>query len=387
MAGKAVELTEVLMMPITVNRRIIIGLLCAAGLALTLSCRSSQPKEKAAEAASVASPVKVFKVARTRISEKLSYTGTLEAWRKINITPETGGKIARIYVDEGQRVAQGDLLAELETASIRLQLQQAEAGVAVAEASFADAKKNKERMDKLIKENAVSEMQREKVQLAYDAAAAQLDQARAGLNLARHALDVSLMTAPFAGVVASKNAEVGDVINPMMGGFGGGAGGVLTLMDYSRVKIVVAVSSEDIGRIQKGQEAVLRVGSFPGRDFRGTVRVVNLTADPLSKKFGVEVVFDNPDSVLRPGTFGDLVFEVQSRENALVVPQQAVLENSYVFVAESGKAVRKNVALGIQNTTMVEVLDGLAEGALVVVEGNFGLEDGAAVQILEEVKK
>ena len=230
-------------------------------------------------------------------------------------------------------------------------------------------------------------MQLEKIQLAYDAAAAQLEQARAGLNLARHALDVSIMKAPFAGVIASKNAEVGDVINPMMGGFGGGAGGVLTLMDYSRVKIDVAVSSEDIALIRKGQDALLRVGAFPGRDFRGTVHVVNLTADPQNKKFGVEAVFENPDAALRPGTFGDVVFEVQSHENALVVPQKAVLENSYVFVVENGKAVKKTVTLGLQNTTMVEILDGLAEGAPVVVEGNYGLEEGAAVQILEEVKQ
>jgi RND family efflux transporter MFP subunit len=242
-------------------------------------------------------------------------------------------------------------------------------------------------MDRLIKENAVSAMQVEKIQLAYDAAAAQLEQARAGLNLARHALDVSIMKAPFAGVVASKNAEVGDVINPMMGGFGGGAGGVLTLMDYSKIKIAVAISSEDIGRIRKGQEAVLRVGAIPSRDFRGAVRVVNLTADPLNKKFGVEVVIDNPDAALRPGTFGDLVFEVQSHENALVVPQKAILENAYVFIVEGGKAVKKNVSMGLQNTTMIEVLEGLAEGAPVVVEGNFGLEEGAAVQVLEEVKK
>ena len=256
----------------------------------------------------------------------------------------------------------------------------------MAEASRADALRNKERMDRLIKENAVSEMQREKIQLAYDAAAAQLEQAQAGLNLARHALNVSIMKAPFAGVVATKNAEVGDVINPMMGGYSG-ASGVLTLMDYSKIKIAVAISSEDIGRIQKGQGAVLRVSSFPGREFRGTVRIVNLTADPLNKKFGVEVVIDNHDEVLRPGTFGDLVFEVQSHENALVVPQKAILENTYVFIAEGGKAVKKAVTLGLQNTTMVEVLEGLAEGALVVVEGNFGLEEGAAVQVLEEVKK
>jgi RND family efflux transporter MFP subunit len=371
----------------SIRRPFIAMAFAAAAVFAVSACKKPAAKADAAAETFGAAPVKVFKALRERIAEKITYTGTLEAWTKINITPEVGGKIAFIHVQEGDRVAKGQLLAELETQSIRLQLKQAEAGVAVAEASHTDALRNKERMDRLIKESAVSEMQREKIQLAYDAAAAQLEQARAGLNLAQHALDVSMMRAPFAGVVASKNAEVGDVINPMMGGFGGGAGGVLTLMDYSRVKIDVAVSSEDIGLIRKGQAAVLRVGAFPGRDFRGTVRVVNLTADPQNKKFSIEAVFENADAALRPGTFGDVVFEVQAHENALVVPQKAVLENSYVFVVENGKAVKKSVTLGLQNTTMVEVLGGLAEGAAVVVEGNYGLEAGAAVQVLEEVKQ
>jgi len=363
--------------------RIVIAL-AALALVAAVSCKKPAAKTAAADETFGAAPVKVFKARRQKITEKITYTGTLEAWNKINITPETGGKIARIYVQEGDRVAKGQLLAELETESIRLQLRQAQAGVAVAEAAYADALRNKERMDRLLKEQAVSEQQREKVQLAYDAAAAQLEQARAGLNLAQHALDISIMTAPFAGVIASKNSEVGNVINPMMGGFGGGAGGVVTLMDFSRVKTVVAVSSEDIGRIRKGQPAVLRVA---GRDFPGVVRVVNLTADPSSKKFGVEAAFDNPDGLLRPGTFGDVVFELESHENAMVVPQKAVLENSYVFVVEGGKAIKKPVTLGLQNTTMIEVLSGLSEGLPVVVEGNYGLEEGAAVQILEEVQQ
>jgi RND family efflux transporter MFP subunit len=367
--------------------KLIAASLILAALTAAAACKKPAAKTAADEAFGAA-PVKVFKVRRDRITEKITYTSTLEALTKINVTPEVGGKIARINVQEGDRVAPGQVLAELETETIRLQLRQAQAAVAVAEAAYADALRNKERMDRLIKENAVSEQQREKVQLAFDSSAAQLEQARAGLNLAQHALDVSILKAPFAGVVASKNAEVGDVINPMMGGaYGGGASGVLTLVDYSRIKVDVAVSSEDIARIGKGQEVILRVGAFPGRDFRGVVRVVNPTADPLNKKFGVEASFDNAEGLLRPGTFGDIVFEVQSHENAMVVPQKAVLENGYVFVVEGGKAVKKTVVLGIQNTTMIEVLDGLAEGAAVVVEGNYGLEDGAAVQVLEEVKQ
>lgn len=370
-----------------ITRKIAAAALAAAALFAAAACKKPAATADPSAQTFGAAPVKVFRAAREKITEKITYTGTLEALNKINITPEVGGKIARIYAEAGDRVVKGQLLAELENESIRLQLKQAQAGVAVAEASYADALRNKERMDRLVKESAVSEQQREKVQLAFDAAAAQLEQARAALNLAQHALDVSQMKAPFSGVVASKNAEVGDVINPMMGGFGGGAGGVLTLMDYSAIKLAVAVSGEDIGRIRKGQEAVLRVRSLPGRDFRGTVRVVNLTADPMSKKFGVEVHVPNPDGALRPGTFGNLVFEVESHENALVVPQAAILENSYVFVAEGGQAVRRDVKLGIENTVMIEVLAGLADGELVVVEGNYGLEDGAPVQVIEEVKK
>ena len=364
------------------SNKLIVATLTLAALAAAVACKKPAAKAAADETFGAA-PVKVFKVRRDRITEKITYTSTLEAWTKINVTPEVGGKIARINVQEGDRVAPGQVLAELETETIRLQLRQAQAAVAVAEAAYADALRNKERMDRLIKENAVSEQQREKVQLGFDSASAQLEQARAGLNLAQHALEVSILKAPFAGVIASKNAEVGDVINPMMGG----AGGVLTLMDYSRIKVDVAVSSEDIARIRKGQEVILRVGAFPGRDFRGVVRVVNLTADPLNKKFGVEASFDNAEGLLRPGTFGDIIFELQSHENALVVPQKAVLENGYVFIVEGGKAVKKTVALGLQNTTMIEVLDGLAEGAAVVVEGNYGLEEGAVVQVLEEVRQ
>jgi RND family efflux transporter MFP subunit len=350
------------------------------------ACKPASKKEAGPAAAVAGAPVRAAKVTRQRVTEKISYTTTLEAWRKITITPEVGGKIARINVQEGDRVAAGQLLAEMDTESIRLQLRQAEAGQAVAQAAEADARRNKERLDRLFAENAVSAQQREQVQLAYESAAAQLEQARASVNLARYTLDQSLMKAPFAGIIASKNAEVGDVINPMMGSSYGAAAGVLTLVDYGRIKLVVEVAQGDIGRIRKGQPAHLTVGYAPGRDFLGEVTVVNLAADAATRRFGLEVRVDNPDLTLRPGTFGNLILEVESHENALAVPQKAVLDNSYVYVVEGGKAVRKAVTLGLENTTSVEVLSGLAEGDLVIIEGNYGLEDGAAVEVKAEVR-
>lgn len=355
---------------------------------LIVSCKPPQAQnEEADDAAGGAAPVKVFKVTRQRISEKVYATGTVEAWRKITITPDVGGKIAAIHVREGEAVRKGRILAELDTEATRLQLKQAEAGYLVAEAALKDAMKNKERMERLKDEKAVSDQQVEQVTLAAEAAAAQFAQAQAALNLARHSLDVSIMKAPFDGIIASRNAEVGDVINPMMGGFSaaGGSGGVLTLVDFSRVKITVEISQDEVMRLQRGQRASLRVPSFPGRDFPAVVSVVNLAANSMTKKFGVEVTADNPDRDLRPGTFGEVVFEVAMHEQAFVVPQNAILDNSFVFLAREGKAVKTAVKLGLQNRIWVEVVDGLSEGAVVVVEGNYGLEDGMPIDITGEV--
>ena len=363
--------------------RIALGFVGAGAVILCLSgCGGGKPEAASAAASSQAIPVKVAPAARTTVRETLAYTGTVEAGQKINITPETGGKVARILVEEGQRVVQDQLLAELDTSAIELQLKQAEAALAVAQANLANTGKNKERMDRLRAEKAVSDTQHEQVKLADDAARAQVDQAQAAVNLARHGLDVSRMRAPFAGLVASKNTQVGDVVNPMMGGFGG-SGSVLTLVDDSRIKVVVEVSPSDIARLAKGRPALIRVENGTTVEAAGTVSVVNSTADAMSKKFRVEVAAANPGLSLRPGTFGTVLFETGVRENVLAVPLAAVVDGKYVFLAVGGKAVRREVTLGLRSGDSVEVTNGLAEGDRVIVAGNFGLADGTAVRIAE----
>ena len=209
-------------------------ILALAGLFL-FSCQPPGPQEEAAgEESFGAAPVKVYRVKAQRVSDKLYYTGLIEAWKEINITPDVGGKMAAIHVEEGDRVREGQLLAELDTRAIRLQLDQAKAGVAVTEANYKDAKRNRDRMERLSREKAVSEQQYEKIKLAFEAAEAQLQQATAALNLADHQLEVALMKAPFNGVIAAKYIEVGDIINPMMGG-----PGVMTLVDFYRIKITI----------------------------------------------------------------------------------------------------------------------------------------------------
>ncbi len=352
---------------------------------LMFNCKPPEEQETAVAQSFGTATVKVFKVKKQKISEKLFYTGLIEARKKIVINPDIGGKINKIYVEAGDRVKEGQVLAELDTRAIRLQLEQAQAQMAVAEASQRDARNNLERWERLRKESAVSDQQYEQVKLAFEAADSQLAQARAAVNLAKYSLDVSIMEAPFAGIIASKNAEVGDVINPMMGGFGA-ASGVMTLMDFSVIKIKIEVSQRDMTRIQKLQDAQLTIAAYPDEVFQGKVMVVNQAADALSKKFKIEVYIDNPKLQLKPNTFGDVALDVSSQTEALVIPQAAVLQNSYVYVAEGDKAVRREIRIGLQNADLLEVLEGLNEGDLVVIEGNFGLEEGAKLDVEEVIQ-
>lgn len=355
-------------------------------LSFFFACQNQKQSEEIKEESAGLTSVKVFKVKKQSISEKLFYTGVIEAWKKITITPDIGGKIAHIYVEEGDHVKEGQLLAELDTRAIRLQMEQAEAAAAVTNANYKDAQRNMERMERLKKENAVSDQQYEKIKLASEAAEAQQEQAQAALNLAKHSLDVSIMKAPFSGVVASKNAEVGDVINPMMAGYSP-ASGVLTLMDFSKIKIYIDVSYQDVVLIKKNQAASLKVTAFPNKVFKGRISIVNLTADPTTKKFRVEVRVSNPGLILRPNTFGEVTLEVSTHENTLAIPQKAVLENNYVFlVGENNTAQKKEVTLGLQNTDLVEIVKGLQEGDLVVVDGNYGLIEGARLEVKEVIK-
>jgi len=362
-----------------------VGIFIMCLLLSLLSCQKAGQNEEVLEDLPVATPVRVVAVKYEDISEYLHYTGLIQAWKEITIIPDIGGKIDKIHVEEGDIVKHGQLLAELDTRAFRLHLDQAEAGLVVAEANFEDAKRNMDRMERLNAESAVSEQQYEKIKLLCEGAEAQLQQVRAVLNLAKHNVEVSRMRAPFNGVVASLNAEVGDVINPMMGGFFP-TEGILTLMDYSRILLEVEVSQRDASRVKNGQLAQVEVAAFPGRAFQGRVSFVNQTADPQSRKFAVKVVLENQELLLKPNTFGDVTFIVGVHENVLVIPLKAILGNSYVFVVQGETAKKVTVNLGFQNQDLVEVVSGLKEGDLVIAEGNFGLEEGTQIDVLEVVK-
>ena len=323
-------------------------------------------------------PVKIMRLAPDRIQETLSYTGSVEAWKELNVVPDIGGKISRIYVEIGDAVKKDNVLAELDKETFELQLHQAEAGLAVAQSSLDDAEKNYQRALDLQSKGSISQQQFEKIQLAHNAAKAQYRQAEAALELTRWQLDVSVMKAPFDGVITGKWLNEGDIINPQMPG----ARGVVSIMDLSRLKIGVHASEQEVTKIKKGLPAQVMVDVYPDRTFQGSVYAVNAAANPTTRTFEIQIAVPNSGNVLKAGMFARVDVVTQEKSNALVVPTDALLgreQDRYLYVIEGETAVKRPVTLGIVQNNRAEVTAGIQFGEHVVIVGQQMLHDGSRV--------
>jgi RND family efflux transporter MFP subunit len=359
------------------KRLVLAAMAAACALALVAGC-TSKGDTRATE--NVVVPVKVSPVTKGAIREVLTYTGSVEPYREVRVIPSVGGKIAKIYVDIGDRVAAGQTLAELDTETFALQLRQAQAGLAVAQANFDDAERNWNRMQELKQKGSVSDQQYEKVQLAYQAAQAQLQQAQAALALAEWQLRHAVMKAPFAGVVTGKYLNEGDMINPQMPG----AQGVVSLVDLSRVKIRINAAEREVTKLREGLPVEVRVDVYPDQVFPGQVSAVNAAASPATRTFEVQVVVPNPRGELKAGMFARVAVVVAAREETIVVASDALLgteADRYVYVVQDGIAVRKSVRVGIMQNGLAEIVRGLEEGEQLVVVGQQMLQQGSRVTV------
>jgi membrane fusion protein, multidrug efflux system len=317
------------------------------------------------------------------LTKYFNYKGTVSAWKTANITPDASGRVGRIHRKQGDKVSQGDLLAELDMTTLELQQKQARAAVAVAQTAYANARLNAERMKKMLENKAISSMQYENTQLALDAADTQLKSAKATLDLVDYTARSAYMKAPFSGIIAAKNMEEGDMINPMMGM----GQSILTLMDLSKVKITVDVPSDEIEKISIGMKCLVKISSRPGESFVGDVYSKNLAADPLSKTFKVEIKIDNPEMKIKAGVYADISIEYVHKENVYLLPLSALLAGDReVMVDENGVARKRAVAVGLRDDTRFEALSGVTPRDLVLVEGNYDLKEGTAIVMAGDKK-
>lgn len=361
------------------SRKLRIGLIAAAivlglGLIAWLGRPGSNEKDAAGQAAS-ALTVNVEMLKKETWPQTVRASGAFTAWQEIIVSPETGGlRIAEVVADVGAKVKKGQLMARLADDSLLADRRKQEAAVAQAQANLQQAVSNLRRSKVVGDSGALSEQQLEEYRINETTARAALASAQADLESIKLKLRQTRIVTPDDGVVASKTATLGDVVN---------AGDELyRIVRQNRIEWRPELDARQLAAIKTGQSA--RIALPSGERVEGTVRLVGPT---LSTDTGRAIVYVSlpVDGAARAGMFGSGVIELDTKE-AMTLPQAAVFlrdGRSYVYVVGSDQtAVSHVVTTGRSRNGRMEVLSGIDARQRVVASGGAFLSEGARVTVI-----
>jgi RND family efflux transporter MFP subunit len=347
----------------------------------------------------------------------LNASGYVTPRRRATIAAKITGRVTGVFFDEGTRVSEGQLLATLDDSDVRRALDSAKADRDASQAAIEDYEvqlKNAEielrRTQQLVKEAV-------QTQQALDAAVTAADSLRAKINLAKQqvlasearireqqqAVDNCTIRAPFAGIVVSKDAQVGEMVSPISAGGGFTRTGIATIVDLHSNEFEVDVSESYIAKVANDQPVNAVLDAYPDWTIPAKVRTVIPTADRQKATVKVRISITEPDHVKLfdpakdPRILPDMGVKVTFLENekksgkkeeespaVALVPQKAVHQDNtskFVFVLKGETVERRAVKTGAVRGSDIEILAGIPPDVIVVVNGPATLSDGQSVQI------
>lgn len=333
----------------------------AALLAVTVlsACTGgADKKEETQGTAEAAKPVvKLASVTSRDVEQIEEYTATVEAEAKNNIAPTSPGRIDRIFVEVGDRVAKGQKLVQMDAASLKQMKLQLEN----EETEF-------KRMDELYKVGGASKSE-------WDAAKTALDVRRTSYH---NLLENTQLLSPINGVVTARNFDNGDL-------YSSATTPVLVVEQITPVKLLINVSEPYFPKVTEGMVVKVKFDVYGDEEFEGKVSLKYPTIDADTHTFPVEIKLPNANQRIRPGMFGRVTvgFGVM---NHVVVPDRAVVKRAgsgdrYVYVYKDGKVSYNKVELGRRMDTEYELISGVENNAQVVIAGQTRLADGVEVEV------
>lgn len=305
--------------------------------------------------------VKTITVEKRNIASDYSYVGTVEETVGTMLSFEVSGNVQRIYVDAGKSVRKGELLAELNQASLKNMHE-------AALASLNQAKDAYTRYEQLHNQGSMPEIKWVEVE-------SKLRQAESAESIARKNLDDSRLYAPFDGVIGSRSVDPG--MNVMPGE------PVLKLVDIRKVNIKISVPENEISRIRMGQPLSFIVPALGDGKFETKVTEKGVMANPLSHTYEIKAAYVNKDSRLMPGMVCNVDVWQESAASHLFVPTEIIqLDESgrrFVWVVKDGAAQKCLVSIGRLASAGIEITDGLSEGDKIITAGAQKVSEGMKV--------
>jgi RND family efflux transporter MFP subunit len=338
-------------------------------------------------------------------STVLNASGYVTARRRATVSSKVTGKVLEVFVEEGQAVRQGQVLARLDDSQTRAALNMAEAQVAAArksavqdQARLRESELKLERLQRLVKENVVGKAELDtaeadvdslKARIAY--AEEQIAVAESQVRMRRTELDDMVVRAPFSGVAISKDAQPGEMVSPVSAGGGFTRTGIGTIVDMSSLEIEVDVNESYINRVKPAQKVEAILDAYP--DWRIPAHVITTvpTADRQKATVRVRIGFEQLDPRILPDMGVKVSFlredegpKAQATVAAVAVPKGAIKTvdgSTIVFVVKEDRVERRAIRAGLENGNEVEVVSGLTAGEQVVVDAPPQLKDGDRVKV------
>jgi RND family efflux transporter MFP subunit len=373
--------------------------LCAcAALAISLAGGCSPSRRSDEKGGDKPAPPSVSLVApeRRRIARDIALTATVEAYEQVPLYAKVAGYLKTIHVDIGDQVKQGELLATLEVPEIDQRYRAAQSDVAERRADLDKARADAElagvifvRSQGLRAKEAITQQDMDEARAQHSTANAQVEVAESRLRAAQARLaeagallSYSRITSPFDGIVTRRFVDPGALMQAAT--TNNNVTPVVTVARIDTVRVFVDVPEPDAPMITTGKPAALRVAALPMRSFNGSVTRYAGALDPATRTMHTEVDLSNPNGALRPGMFGDLTIRAVDHPDALTLPSGAIHHDdrgAFVYVLDSGRAVRRPVETGLATAGAVQILKGISDHTQVIGESSTELISGARVRL------
>jgi membrane fusion protein (multidrug efflux system) len=315
--------------------------------------------------------VEVAKAETAKLVDETQSVGSLRSNQGVMLRPEVGGRVSQVLFKDGQRVKKGQVLVQFDDQLPVAQLMQAKAELSIANANHT---RNKE----LVAQNFISKR-------SLDESEAALQVAEAKLSLAQATLQRLKVLAPFDGVAGLRQINVGDYLKD--------GADMVNIEDIDAVLLDFRLAENFQTKIKPGQKAQVSFDALPGKKFTAVVQAIDPLIDANGRSIGVRGCIDNRQMQLRPGMFARVSAVFGERENALVIPEEAIVPQggrAYVVKVVPGAnkdeqiSERVAVKIGLRQPGKVEVLEGLSLGDTVVVAGQQRLQkDGTVVKVVD----
>lgn len=346
----------------------IIVLVCVVPvLAVVIGCGKAEEIESKADFTKITN-VETFVVKESTYDDYIHLPVVVKPNKEVNLGLTHGGKVTNIHVDKGDNVNQGMVLLETDDVLLKASYDMAKSNLEYQEKEFA-------RNETLYQDGSISET-------VYDGSKLALSQAQSNYEQSKKMYEDATLKAPFAGIVTSRNVEVGDILGSGMPAF--------RIIDVSKVKVQAGIPEKYIVDFRVGNDVEVKFDSIPGKNFSGKINYIAPEASSSVRTFLAEIIVDNKNGLIRAGIMGDALILRKKYDDALVVPMDALIDTQngrILYVArENNTAEERSVTTGSSSNDVVMITSGLTAGEKIIVKGQHDLANGEPFNIIGDYK-